>query len=331
MAAASDTKKKSAPNRLGGLRRFAVAITVFNILGHTWLGFEQSWAQPVCALLAGYLIELLFMSIDAWQKGERPKFLEGPMCFVDSLLSAHISSLAVAMLLYSNDRIMPIVFAVAVALCSKHAFRITVGGRSRHFLNPSNFGITVTLLTFHWVGIAPPYHFTENLGPGGDWILPLFIIVSGSFLNTLYTKRVPLLSAWVVAFAGQAVVRNAVFGTPIIPGLVPMSGVAFVLFTFYMVTDPATTPSRPRAQIAFGAGVAGTYGLLMALHVVFGLFFGLTLVCVVRGLSLYWEARRAEAPRPDAEPTLAPVSAAVAGNLGGANVSTYTSAGGTEK
>ena len=52
-----------------------------------------------------------------------------------------------------------------------------------------------------------------------------------------------------------------------------MTGVAFLLFTFYMVTDPATTPSTPRGQIAFGAAVAAAYGLLMAFHVVFGLFF----------------------------------------------------------
>ncbi|MDB9427884.1 hypothetical protein PJW00_09835 [Microcystis aeruginosa LE3] len=32
------------PNRLAGLRRFAIAITFLNILGHTGLGFEQSSA-----------------------------------------------------------------------------------------------------------------------------------------------------------------------------------------------------------------------------------------------------------------------------------------------
>jgi hypothetical protein len=36
--------------RLGGLRRFAIAISILNILGHTVLGFEQSWAQPLVAL-----------------------------------------------------------------------------------------------------------------------------------------------------------------------------------------------------------------------------------------------------------------------------------------
>jgi hypothetical protein len=41
-------------NRLAGLRRFAIAITLLNLLGHTVLGFEQSWAQPLVAVGAAY-------------------------------------------------------------------------------------------------------------------------------------------------------------------------------------------------------------------------------------------------------------------------------------
>jgi hypothetical protein len=66
-----------------------------------------------------------------------------------------------------------------------------------------------------------------------------------------------------------------------------MTGVAFILYTFYMVTDPATTPSGRREQIAFGVSVAAVYGVLMVAHVVFGLFFALTIVCAVRGLGIY--------------------------------------------
>jgi hypothetical protein len=78
-----------------------------------------------------------------------------------------------------------------------------------------------------------------------------------------------------------------------------MTGVAFVLYTFYMVTDPATTPNSTRAQICFGAAVAFTYGLLMVSHIVFGLFFALSIVCVLRGISIAVRAcveRRAELP-----------------------------------
>ena len=87
-----------------------------------------------------------------------------------------------------------------------------------------------------------------------------------------------------------------------------MTGVAFILFTFYMVTDPATTPRSARAQLAFGAAVGLGYGVLLVAHVVFGLFFALTAVCTVRGVSLYvqaWAAERSPAadlrvPRPAA-------------------------------
>src|SRR4029453_18338338 len=66
-----------------------------------------------------------------------------------------------------------------------------------------------------------------------------------------------------------------------------MTGVAFILFTFYMVTDPATTPERPGGQGAFGASVALVYSLLLMCHVVFGLFVALVIVCVARGLGMY--------------------------------------------
>jgi hypothetical protein len=78
-----------------------------------------------------------------------------------------------------------------------------------------------------------------------------------------------------------------VFGTPWIAALNPMTGVAFVLFSFYMVTDPATTPFDKKSQFFFGLSVAAVYGLLVCMHVVFGLFFALTTVSGLRGLAIY--------------------------------------------
>ena len=111
-------------------------------------------------------------------------------------------------------------------------------------------------------------------------------MVSGTFLNTRYTKRLPLIAAWVGVFVLQAVVRWALFDAALLPALAPATGVAFVLFTFYMVTDPPTTPSGTRAQILFGGSVAALYGVLLAVHVVFGFFFALAIVCTVRGASI---------------------------------------------
>jgi Na+-translocating ferredoxin:NAD+ oxidoreductase RnfD subunit len=279
------------------LRRFAVAITVLNILGHTFFGFEQSPAQPLVALTTAYACEILLDRLESWGRGRAPRFAGGWRSRVDFLLSPHITALAVAMLLYTNERLWPTVFATAVAICSKCLLRAPVGRGMRHFFNPSNFGITVTLLLFPWVGIAPPYHFTENLDRYGDWVFPAAIILTGSFLNTRFTRRMPLIFAWAGTFFAQALTRSLVLGTPLVPALLPMTSIAFILYTFYMVTDPGTTPQGRRGQVLFGAGVALAYGCLMVAHVVFGLFFALTMICALRGVGLYASAWVAERSR----------------------------------
>lgn len=295
--------------RIGGLWRFAIAISVLNILGHTVLGFEQAWAHPFVALLAAYGMELSLEAIDSWAKARPPRFLGSPRIFAEFLLSAHITGLAVSMLLYSNQRFWVIAFATATAMASKHLFQVAVVTPhcppsmwpKRHFLNPSNFGIAVTLLLFPWVGIAPPYQFTENARGVFDVILPLIIVCTGSLLNTKFTERIPLILAWLSTFLLQAVARSLLHGTPVTAALAPMTGLAFVLFTFYMVTDPGTTPSRRGAQIAFGASAAIVYGLLVSLHVVFGLFFALAIVTAARGLAMHVVAWRAAAGLARAE------------------------------
>ncbi len=298
--------------RLAALYRFAAAITVFNILGHTVFGFEQSIAQPLASLTTAYFMEIMIEFFVARWQDRKPKFLTGGfMGVLRFLLPAHISGLAVAMLLYSNERLLPIMFAAAVAVGSKAILRIPVKKASRHFMNPSNTGIAVTLLLFPWVGIAPPYHFVENLTGIGDWILPAIIIISGSFLNLKLTRKIPLILGWVCGFFAQAFIRSAIFGTPLEAGLLPMTGVAFVLFTFYMVTDPPTTPFQPRNQVLFGAAVATVYGVLMIVHVVFGLFFALVTVSAVRGAYLYLAALRQE--QPVSVPAPAPAVAAETG------------------
>lgn len=281
----------TAERRLGGLRRFAIAITLLNLLGHTLLGFEPSWAQPFVAVGTAYACELLLELVDARAHRRRPAF--AGRGWIDFLLPAHITGLAIAMLVYPGDRLMPVVFASAAAIGSKAALRL--GGR--HVFNPSNLGITLTLLAFPSVGIAPPYQFTENLGSLGDWFLPGVIIASGSFLNARFTKRWPLIAAWLTGFLLQALARHWFLGASFPAALMPMTGVAFLLFTFYMVTDPPTTPSSTRGQILFGASVAAAYGVLMAAHVVFGLFFGLTIVCALRAVGLLL--------RPAPSPTVA--------------------------
>ena len=77
--------------------------------------------------------------------------------------------------------------------------------------------------------------------------------------------------------------------------LEPMTGLAFVLFTFYMVSDPMTTPRTRQGQVIFGLATAAVYGLLTHAGIVFGLFFSLCLVCAARGGWMWWMSRRVAA------------------------------------
>jgi enediyne biosynthesis protein E5 len=135
-----------------------------------------------------------------------------------------------------------------------------------------------------WVGIAPPYHFTENVAQIGNWLVPAVVLGSGIALHALVTKRLPLCLAWFGGFLAQAFLRAWVFNLSLLPLLVPISGVAFILFTLYMIPDPATTPLALKRQVIFGLTVATAYGSLQCLHVVYGLFFSLVLVCGLRGI-----------------------------------------------
>jgi hypothetical protein len=270
--------------RVIALRNFAISITVFNIVGYSYLGFEQPALWPVLAILVAYATETVLEVIGARGEGRPPRFQgRGVRGVVEFLYPAHITALAVNMLLYVNDRVLVMLFGVVVAISGKWLLRAPVNGRLRHFMNPSNLGITVVLLVFHWVSIAPPYHFTENLHGGWDWLVPAIILIGGTMLNSKLTKRMWLIGSWLVAFVLQAVVRGLVLHTAIGSAIGIMTGTAFVLFTNYMVTDPGTTPSQPLSQVAFGAGVALVYAALTGASIVYGLFFATAIVCLVRG------------------------------------------------
>lgn len=291
--------------RSAALRRFAMSISLATVLGHTVLGFEQAYLTPVVGVITGLVAEAVFEWIDAKAHGRPPRFsglTRGQL--IDFFLPSYIGGLACAMLLYGNAHLMPTVLAVLVAVGSKYVIKV----RGKHVLNPSNFGIVCVLLLFPWVGIAPPYQFTEWLSGPLDALVPAVLLVLGTMLNAKLTGKMPLILAWLGVFAAQALVRGAFTDVSAISALLPMTGAAFVLYTNYMITDPGTTPFTRRGQIAFGASTALVYGLLVQFHVVFGLFFSLVIVCAGRAVLLAVQAR-GQARTAEVSPAPAPAPA----------------------
>lgn len=283
--------KSDQKRRLAALWYFTFLLSAWILIfGHAVLGFEQSWAHPAVAVLTAIIVQMLLEWVDARARGRPLRFAGSVADFLNFLPTAIIPGLALSMLIYPGESLAPMAFGAAFAMASKVLFRAPVApGVTQHVFNPSNVALVVTLLLFpDTVGLTPPYQFTENISGAWDWGVPIFVLASGILMHTLFTGRIALVAAWIVGFLLQGQIRAWLFDIPWMVPILPMTSAAFIVFTLYMIPDPATTPIKPRAQVTFGLAVAAVYGVLQALHVVFGLFFALILVCAMRGMLLYW-------------------------------------------
>jgi hypothetical protein len=217
-----------------------------------------------------------------------------------------MTAITLSFLLYFNQRMWMMAFAVALAVGSKYVLRVPQNGRLQHFMNPSNFAIAMVLVFYQWTGVLP-WAFTVNLHGVFDWLVPLIIVGLGMRLNLLFTGRLPAIGAWLVTFVTLGVLRAWYHQGPVFAELVILTGIPMVLFTFYMITDPQTSPSRFQSQLLYGSGIAVMYSVLLLLHVQYTMFYSVTVVCSVRGLWLAASSLRA----PQAQPV--PVSAAIRG------------------
>jgi enediyne biosynthesis protein E5 len=292
------------PNRNPRLRFFAlwyftILLILWTIAGHAFLGFEQAYAHPLSGVAAACVAQFFLEWVDAKSHARRPRYAGGWTNLLNFLPPAIIPGLACAMLIYPNERLSPVIFASVLSIASKVVLRAPIGeGRTQHIFNPSNFGITITLLCLPSVGLAPPYQFTENVSGAANWIIPGLILATGVIMHAKFTGRLPLVLAWLAGFALQGLIRAAIFGIPSRVPFVPMTSAAFILFTLYMIPDPATTPLAPRRQVLFGLAIAALYGMLFVFHVVFGLFIALASVSLCRGIGLYLNAVVGQASWP---------------------------------
>jgi hypothetical protein len=128
------------------------------------------------------------------------------------------------------------------------------------------------------------------------------VLATGIIVHALFTGGLTLVLTWLVAFIIQGQFRSWYFGTSWIVPLTPMTSAAFMVFTLYMIPDPATTPVKPLRQALFATAIAAVYGVLLVEHMVYGLFIALAIVCAMRGVGLYawaaWQSMRANQGGP---------------------------------
>lgn len=160
-------------------------------------------------------------------------------------LSPLITALSLTLLL-RTDVVMLAVAAAALAIGSKFLLRV----HDKHIFNPANFALVSLMLISDraWV----------SSGQWGSAAIGAFTLACLGFLVLTRARRAETTIAFIVVYAcllfGRAIWLDDPFGIP----LHQMQNGALLIFAFFMISDPKTTPNTAIGRILFAALVAST-------------------------------------------------------------------------
>lgn len=157
--------------------------------------------------------------------------------------SAAISGLSLSLLLRS-DYLALLLAGAVIAVASKFVVRI----RGKHIFNPTNVAIVALMLMSNRVWVSP--------GQWGNVAFFGFLIACLGGLVVNRAARSDVTYAFIVAWSVLVIGRSLWVGEPMTIPIHRLENGALLLFTFFMISDPKTTPDSRAGRIIFAALVA---------------------------------------------------------------------------
>ncbi len=157
--------------------------------------------------------------------------------------SALISGLSLCLLLRTNSAALAAVAAV-VTIASKFVLRV----RGKHVFNPTNFGIVAMMLATGQVWVSP--------GQWGSAAFFAFLLACLGGLVVNRAARSDVTYAFLAFYLAVLFGRALWLGQPAAIPLHQLGSGAFLIFTFFMISDPKTTPDSRAGRILFALLVA---------------------------------------------------------------------------
>ena len=191
--------------------------------------------------------------------------------------SAMITSLSLSLLLRA-DAIAPLMAAAAIAVGSKFMFRLY----GKHIFNPANAGIVALLIISQTV--MPGAAWTAS-GQWGSAIWLAALLAGAGMFVTYRAARLDVPLIFLGTFAALIIIRALWLGDPLAIPMLRLQNGALVLFAFFMISDPKTTPDGAMAR-AFFASAAAFIAYVMSYHFFMsdGIFYALAIMCLLRPL-----------------------------------------------
>jgi Na+-transporting NADH:ubiquinone oxidoreductase subunit NqrB len=158
--------------------------------------------------------------------------------------SALISGLSLCLLVRTNSAALAVLAAV-VTIASKFVIRV----RGKHLFNPTNFGIVALMLaTGGAVWVSP--------GQWGSAAFFAFLVACLGGLVVNRAARSDVTYAFLAFYLAVLFGRALWLGQPLAIPLHQVESGAFLIFTFFMISDPRTTPDSRAGRIVFALLVA---------------------------------------------------------------------------
>ena len=251
------------------------------VYGMGWLDFDITAGRA--ALLLGSVLATQWVC-DRATGSTQP--------FRLSARSALISGLSLCLLLRTNRPELAMAAAI-VTIASK--FLIRVDGK--HVFNPTNGGIAAMLVMTNQVWVSP--------GQWGAAASFAFLMACAGLLVVTRAARSDVTIAFIVAYGALVFGRSLLLGEPAAIPLHRLESGALLLFTFFMISDPKTTPDSRAGRLLFAALVAfGAWYVQFRLFRTNGLLWSLAagsmlvpiIDRVVPGARYQWRTSRSASP-----------------------------------
>ena len=228
------------------------------VYGVTRLHFEIGVIQAAVTLSAALLAQFL-----CGRATGVPRF---------DAKSALISGLSLCLLLRA-DHWLWAALAGAIAIGSKFAVRV----RGKHLFNPTNIAIVALLIATDRVWVSP--------GQWGNAAFFAFLMACLGGLVVNRAARSDVTYAFLIAFLAIHFAYAAYLGQPWATPLHRVQNGAFLLFTFFMISDPRTTPDSRAGRVLFAVLVAaGAAFVQFLLYRTNGLLWSLALFSITTPL-----------------------------------------------
>jgi enediyne biosynthesis protein E5 len=158
--------------------------------------------------------------------------------------SAMISGLSLCLLLRTNSIALALLTAV-VTILSKFVLR----WNGKHIFNPTNFGLVFMIIaTQNRIWVSP--------GQWGDFAFFAFLVVCVGGLVVNRASRADVTLTFLSTFLGLVFARSVWLGEPLAIPLHRLQNGALLIFSFFMISDPRTTPDSRFGRILFAMLVA---------------------------------------------------------------------------